>query len=88
MIWEVFDMQEQDTKKFVEFKLIRDDEMPPIIFKPDTLDNVTVVINQNFAVWLALHRKTIGGTAEALYDKIDELLTAHLSEQRMYEKME
>lgn len=81
-------MQEQETKKFVEFKLIRDEEMPPIIFKPDAQDNVTVIINQNFAIWLSLHRKTIGGTAEALFEKIDEMLTAHLSEQRMYERME
>ena len=81
-------MQEQETKKFVEFKLIRDEEMPPIIFKPDGQDNVTVIINQNSAIWLALNRKTIAGCAEALFDKIDEMLTAHLSEQRMYERME
>ena len=29
MTWEVFDMQEQEDKKFVEFKIIRDEEMPP-----------------------------------------------------------
>ena len=89
MIWEVSDMQEQrEDKKFVEFKMIRDEEMPPIIFKPGAEDEVNIVINQNYAIWLALHRKTIGGCAEALFDKIDELLSAHLSEQRMYEKME
>lgn len=88
MTWEVFDMQEQEDKKFVEFKIIRDEEMPPIIFKPNMRDEVTIVINQNFAIWLALHRKTIAGSAEALFEKIDEMLSAHLSEQRMYEKME
>tara|TARA_B100001175_G_C19502648_1_gene639025 strand:+ start:1192 stop:1458 length:267 start_codon:yes stop_codon:yes gene_type:complete len=88
MTWEVFDMQEQEDKKFVEFKIIRDEEMPPIIFKPGAEDEVNIIINQNFAIWLALHRKTIGGCAEALFDKIDEMLSAHLSEQRMYEKME
>ncbi len=81
-------MQEQEDKKFVEFKIIRDEEMPPIIFKPGAEDEVNIIINQNFAIWLALHRKTIGGCAEALFDKIDEMLSAHLSEQRMYEKME
>jgi len=35
-----------------------------------------------------LYRKTIGGCAEALYSKIDDLLHSHLSEQRMYEKMD
>ena len=88
MTWEVFDMQEQEDKKFVEFKIIRDEEMPPIIFKPNMRDEVTIVINQNFAIWLALHRKTIAGSAEALFEKIDEMLSAYLSEQRMYEKME
>jgi len=81
-------MQESETKRQVEFRLIRDDDMPPVIFKPDEDDNVTVIINQTYAIWLSLNRKTIAGCSEALFDKIDEMLTAHLSEQRMYERME
>jgi hypothetical protein len=46
------------------------------------------VLNADHKIWLALHRKTIGGCAEALYEKIDELLTAHLQEQRAYERMD
>ena len=51
-------------------------------------DAPKVVINRQHSIWLSLHRKTIGGCAEALYEKIDELLTDHLTEQRMYERME
>ena len=48
-------------------------------------DNPKVVINSRYKVWLGLNRKTIGGCAEALYDKIDELLHSYLSDQRMLE---
>jgi len=80
-------MQETKTKKEIEFRLIRDDNMPPVIFKPDDEDNVTVVINQSYLIWLSLNRKIIAGCSEALFDKIDEMLTSHLSETRMFERM-
>ena len=51
-------------------------------------DNVKVVLNNANKIWLSLHRKTIGGCAEALFDKINDLLTAHLLDMRSYEKLE
>jgi len=78
----------EKPQREIEFKLVNDEEMPPIIITMDENDIPKVVINRNHAIWLSLYRKTIGGCAESLYGKIDELLHSHLSEQRMYEKMD
>ena len=75
-------------KKAVEFNFIENDEMPPIIITMDEDDNPKVVINRNHTIWLSLNRKLIAGIAEELFGKIDELLTGHLKDQRMYEKLE
>ena len=72
----------------VEFRLVNDEEMPPIVITMNDNDSPKVVLNADHKIWLALHRKTIGGCAEALYEKIDQLLTAHLQEQRAYERMD
>ncbi len=72
----------------VEFRLVNDEEMPPIVITMNDNDSPKVVLNADHQIWLALHRKTIGGCAEALYEKIEELLTAHLQEQRAYERMD
>ena len=80
--------QQEAVKREIEFKLVDDEDMPPIIITMGDNDLPKVVINRKYQIWLSLYRKTIGGCAEAIYDKIDEILTAHLSEQRMYEKME
>lgn len=72
----------------VEFRLVNDPTMPPIIITMDENDMPKVVLNAEHRVWLSLHRKTIGGCAEALFGKINELLTAFLAEQRSYEMMD
>ena len=72
----------------VEFRLVNDEEMPPIVITMNDRDEPKVVLNSEHKIWLSLYRKTIGGCAEALYEKIAELLTAHLQEQRAYERMD
>jgi hypothetical protein len=62
--------------------------MPPIVITMDENDMPKVVINRDYAIWLSLHRKIIGGCAESLYSKIDELLTSHLKDQRAFQQME
>jgi len=62
----------------VEFRLVNDEEMPPIVITMNDRDAPKVVLNSEHKIWLALHRKTIGGCAEALFEKIDELLTVGL----------
>jgi len=72
----------------VEFRLVNDEEMPPIVITMNERDEPKVILNSEHQIWLSLYRKTIGGCAEALYEKIEELLSAHLEEQRAYERME
>jgi|TARA_R100001463_G_scaffold68164_2_gene121614 hypothetical protein len=72
----------------VEFRLVNDEEMPPIVITMNDRDEPKVVLNSEHKIWLSLYRKTIGGCAEALYEKIEELLSAHLQEQRAYERMD
>ena len=72
----------------VEFRLVNDLEMPPIVITMNEDDKPKVVINATHKIWLSYYRKTIGGCAEALYGKIDELLAGYLREQRAFEMMD
>ena len=72
----------------VEFRMVSDDEMPPMVITMNDDDNVKIVLNQQHLIWLSLHRKTIGGLPEALYGKIDMLLDSFLREQRQNERMD
>jgi len=69
----------------VEFRIIDDAEMPPIVITMNENDETKVVLNQFHKLWLSLNRKIIGGCAEALYDKIDMMLSAYLEQQYVYE---
>tara|TARA_R110002167_G_scaffold69204_1_gene195198 strand:- start:106 stop:351 length:246 start_codon:yes stop_codon:yes gene_type:complete len=72
----------------VEFRLVNDEDLPPIVITMNENDEPKVVLNSAHKIWLSLHRKTIGGCAEALFDKINELLTGHLLDMRAYEQEE
>ena len=80
--------QEEAIKREIEFRLVDDEDMPPIVITIGENDLPKVLINRHYTIWLTLYRKCIGGCAESMFDKIDELLTAHLSEQRIFERME
>ena len=73
------------SKMPVEFRIIDDAEMPPIVITMNENDETKVVLNQFHKLWLSLNRKIIGGCAEALYDKIDMMLSAYLEQQYVYE---
>ena len=77
-----------DENNSVEFRLVHDDELPPIVITMNDVDDVKCVINANHQIWLMLHRKKIAGSAEAMFAKLDSMLTAFLTEQRNNEAME
>tara|TARA_B110000444_G_scaffold260672_1_gene308596 strand:- start:6025 stop:6270 length:246 start_codon:yes stop_codon:yes gene_type:complete len=79
-------MNKKETN--VEFRLVNDEEMPPIVITMNENDDPKVLLNAQHKIWLSLHRKTIGGCAEALFEKIDDLLTSHLEDMRAYEQEE
>ena len=72
----------------IEFRLVNDEEMPPVVITMNERDEPKVVLNAQHKIWLCLHRKTIGGSAEALFGKIDQMLTGFLIEQRENEGMQ
>ena len=70
------------TRKTVEFRLVNDEELPPVIIKHDEDDLTPIVIlNVYHKVWLGLQRKTIPGICESLADKLNELCDGVLIEQ-------
>ena len=71
----------------IEFRLVNDEEMPPVVITMNDRDEPKVVLNAEHKIWLCLHRKTIAGSAEALFEKIDQILTGMLMEQRNDERM-
>ena len=72
----------------IEFRLVNDEEMPPVVITMNDRDEPKVVLNAQHKIWLCLHRKTIAGSAEALFGKLDQILTGFLVEQRDNEMLE
>ena len=72
----------------IETKLINDVDLPPLIVKMDDRDYPKIIINTAHKTWLMLYRKEIAGCAEHLFKQLDRILTAHLQEQRSFERME
>ena len=72
----------------MEFRLVNDEEMPPLVITMNDRDEPKGVLNANHKIWLCLHRKSIAGSAEALFAKIDQILTGHLVELRNNELMD
>ena len=72
----------------MEYRLVNDEEMPPLVITMNDRDEPKVVLNAYHKIWLCLHRKKIAGSAEALFSKIDQILTGHLVELRNNELMD
>ena len=76
-------MMSPRTRKMVEFRMVNDEELPPIIIKYDEGEvlNPVVVLNLQHKVWLGLQRKTIPGICESLAEKLNDLCDGVLMEQ-------
>ena len=78
----------REDRHVVEYRVVSDENLPPIVITMTETDDVKVVMNQHHKIWLCLNRKEIAGCAQSLFEKIDMVLTAFLSEQREYERMD
>ena len=75
-----------ETKTHVEFRIVHTDELPPIVISQNENDECKVVLNTHHRIWLSLNRKIIAGIIDNLPEKIDQILTGYLNEQRQFEK--
>ena len=76
------------SKRTVEFRIIDDVDMPPIVITMNEEGEPKVILNQYHKIWLSLNRKIIGGCAEELFEKINIILTGYLVEQYAFEKQD
>ena len=76
------------NKRTVEFRIIDDADMPPIVITMNEENEPKVILNQYHKIWLSLNRKIIGGCAEELFEKINIILTGYLVEQYAFERQD
>lgn len=72
-------------KTNVEFKIVQDVELPPLVISMNENDMPKVVLNTQHKIWLSLNRRLILGIFEALPEKLDMILDGYLREQRIFE---
>ena len=75
-------------EKQIEFRLIEEEDMPPIVITIGENLEPKVVLNAHHRIWMGWKRKMIGGVARSLYDKIDELLDSYLADQYQLQEMD
>ena len=72
-------------KKNVEFSIVQDVELPPLVISMNEYDLPRVMLNTKPKIWLSLNRRLILGIFEALPEKLDMILDGYLREQRIFE---
>lgn len=77
-----------EKTKPVEFRVVDDEELPPIVITMNEKDEPKVIINTYHKIWISLNRKLICGIIDALPEKLDMILSSYLTEQRHYELMD
>ena len=75
-------------KTEVEFRIVDDSTMPPLIISYNDDDQPKVVLNTYHKIWISLNRRLIAGIIENLQEKMDMILNSFLSEQRAFEKQD
>jgi len=72
-------------KRQVEFNVVSDLELPPMVISMNEHDEPKVMLNTQHKIWLSLNRRLILGIFEALPEKLDMILDGYLREQRLFE---
>ena len=72
-------------KRQVEFNIVSDLELPPMVISMNEDDEPKVMLNTQHKIWLSLNRRLILGIFEALPEKLDMILDGYLREQRLFE---
>ena len=72
----------------IEFRIIDDEKLPPVIIKKGEKDTPKILINNSHKIWICLNRGLINGMFEVFPKKVTEILDAHLREQYQDEIMD
>lgn len=72
-------------KRQVEFNIVSDLELPPMVISMNEDDEPKVMLNTQHKIWLSLNRRLLVGIFEALPEKLDIILDGYLREQRLFE---
>jgi hypothetical protein len=75
-------------EKEIEFRIIDDEELPPIIITKTDEDMPKVMVNAYHRIWISMNRGLIAGIFEVLPGKVTGILDAYLREQYAYEIMD
>ena len=78
----------EGLKMEIEFRVIDDEQLPPVIIKKGENDSPQILINNYHKIWLCLNRGLINGIFEVFPKKVTEILDAYLREQYQYEIMD
>ncbi len=78
-------MNTLEREKKVEFRIVDDRELPPVVITMNENDEPKVIFNTYHRIWISLNRRIIAGIIDNLQVKMDEVLTAYLKEQRQFE---
>jgi len=78
-------MNTLEREKKVEFRIVDDRELPPIVITMNENDEPKVIFNTYHRIWISVNRRIIAGIIDNLQVKMDEVLTAYLKEQRLFE---
>mgnify|MGYP001443879644 FL=1 len=72
-------------KRQVEFNVVSDLELPPMVISMNEDDEPKVMLNTQHKIWLSLNRRLLVGIFDALPEKLDMILDGYLREQRLFE---
>ncbi|MAL10447.1 MAG: hypothetical protein CMF74_12395 [Maricaulis sp.] len=76
-------MQAEKTKR-IEYKIVSDEELPPLVITKSGQTGLTVVLNQNHTIWLSLHRNTIPAIMGQLQEKLTMMCDSYLTDQILF----
>jgi len=72
--------------KYIEYKIVDDGELPPIVLTSNDDGGLSVVINHHHKIWLALNRNIIPSIMESFSIKLQEITDGVLKELYVMEK--
>ena len=74
--------------KEIEFMMIDDEKLPPVIIKKNDDGMPKILINNYHKIWICMNRGIINGIFEVFPKKVTGILDAYLREQYQYEVMD